>query len=169
MKWGREGKEERWRRKGRGEEDGGRTREDKNRGWWDMPVSYNFSTWELEVGALGVEGQPQLHRADLGSHLQIKRNKTTIKEAVEQQQSRISWMFGEISLYTYLYESAHTYLNTYFIRASCKMSCLLWITAKPVKTEVTGEPTGSCRELQTSDTAVGERYENAQVLKESYP
>ena len=49
------------------------------------------------------------------------------------------------------------------------MSCLLWITAKPVKTEVTGEPTCSCRELQTSDTALGESYENAQVLKESYP
>lgn len=57
------------------------------------------------MGALGVEGQPQSHsefkasRADLGSRLKIKRIKMTIKEAVEQQQSRISWMFGEISLY----------------------------------------------------------------------
>lgn len=74
-------------------------------GMVDKPISYNFSTWELEVGALGAEGQPQSHnelkasRADLGSRLKIKRIKMTIKEAVEQQQSRISWMFREISLY----------------------------------------------------------------------
>lgn len=105
--------------------------EDKRRqepGMADKPVSYNFSTWELEVGTFGVEGQPQSHnefkasRANLGSHLKIKRNKMTIKEAVEQQKSRISWMFGEISLhFICVCMRGHTHLKTYFIRASRKM------------------------------------------------
>lgn len=44
---------------GRGRCGGGQ--EDKSQVWWDMPISYNFSIWELEVGASGVGGQPQLH------------------------------------------------------------------------------------------------------------